>query len=112
MNKLYSPCNFATAIWAALSIDVSNGILCSVNIFWPSSSLVPVNLITTGMSDSCSLVTLTTAFATSSARVIPPKTFRKITLTFGFLSTNLKALVITSSDAPPPTSRNVAGFSP
>ena len=51
-----------------------------------------------------------TPFATSSARVIPPKTFKNTTLTLELEITILRALAIFSEDAPPPISKNVAAF--
>ncbi len=107
---IYKSCIIDTAFCAALFILVSYGIPFSSRIFCPSSSFVPVSLMTIGTLCSVSLYRFTTVFATLFALVIPPSTFMNIILAFGFCSTSFIALVMFSSVAPPPTSRNVAGF--
>ncbi len=76
----------------------------SLSIFCPSSSLVPVNLITRGTLRFEAFKTSNTPLATSSARVIPPRTFKNTVLTSGSDITIFKALAMFSCEDPPPIS--------
>src|SRR3990172_5875177 len=84
----------------------------SARIFLPRSTLVPSSRTTSGTLRCTSFAAATMPSAMTSHFMMPPKMFTSIALTFGFLSMILNASVTFSAEAPPPTSRKLAGPPP
>src|SRR5712664_3582262 len=84
----------------------------SRRICWPASTLVPSMRTTTGTLNFRSLAAATTPVARTSQRKMPPKILMKTALTSGSLMRMRKAFLTCSEDAPPPTSRKLAGEPP
>ncbi len=102
----------STAFSAAFSMLSKTWIPASVRIRLPSSSFVPTNLITMGLTKPIRLFASKMPLATSSHLVMPPKILIKTTSTRWSDKTRLRAAAILSEEAPPPTSRKFAGFPP
>src|SRR5437660_302570 len=84
----------------------------SRRIFCPASTLVPSIRITTGTCKCNSFAAETTPVARTSQRRMPPKILMKTALTSGSLMRMRKAFLTCSAEAPPPTSRKLAGEPP
>src|SRR6266849_2429787 len=81
-------------------------------ISFPCSTLVPSSRTTSGTRKSSSFAAATTSSAITSLRMIPPKMLTRIAFTLGSARINLKATATFSFEAPPPTSRKLAGLPP
>jgi hypothetical protein len=81
-------------------------------ISFPFSRFVPSSRTTSGTGSPTPFAAATTPSAMTSHRMIPPKMFTKIALTFGSDRMRRKACVTCSVDALPPTSRKFAGAPP
>src|SRR5579859_1163552 len=84
----------------------------SRRIFWPSSTLVPSIRTTTGALTCKSFAAATTPVARTSQRRMPPKILIKTAFTAGSPIRMRKAFFTCSAEAPPPTSRKLAGEPP
>ena len=84
----------------------------SLSIFLPSSTLVPSKRTTSGTCSLTSLAAVMMPCAMVSHFMIPPKMLTRIALTEGSLVRILKACVTCAAEAPPPTSRKLAGEPP
>src|SRR5579859_3426320 len=84
----------------------------SRRIFWPSSTLVPSMRTTTGTLSCKSFAAATTPVARTSQRRMPPKMLMKTARTLGSVMRIRKAFFTCSAEAPPPTSRKLAGEPP
>jgi elongation factor Tu len=84
----------------------------SFRIRRPSSTLVPASRTTSGIFSSVSRVAWTTPCATQSQRLMPAKMFTSIARMLLSESTSRKAAATRSGEAPPPTSRKLAGVPP
>src|SRR5690606_20661247 len=104
----------ATIFCAPSAIESAATILRpdSFRIFLPSSTLVPSSRTTSGRFSPSSLAAATTPSAMTSQRMMPPKMFTKMPFTFGSANMILNASVTFSFEAPPPTSRKLAGSPP
>src|SRR5690606_9229873 len=78
----------------------------------PSWTLVPSRRTTRGTFRPTSLTAATTPSAMTSQRMMPPKILTRMPFTFGSAVMILKAAVTFSFEAPPPTSRKLAGSAP
>ena len=78
----------------------------------PSSSRVPLIRTTSGSFMFRLFRAVTTPLATSSPRVIPPKTLIRTPFTLGFIRITARAFSTTSALAPPPMSQKFAGLPP
>src|SRR6266481_1863273 len=76
----------------------------------PSSTLVPASRTTSGTRRP--VAACTTPCATQSQRLMPAKMLTRIAFTFWSDSTRLNAAATRSGEAPPPTSRKLAGSPP
>src|SRR6476660_3991366 len=104
----------STALRAA-SAKVSAVISSSplpARILRPSSTLVPASRTTSGTFTSTVWQACTTPLATQSQRLMPAKMFTSTAFTLASDRTSLSAVAIRSGEAPPPTSRRVAGLPP
>jgi hypothetical protein len=81
-------------------------------IFLPSSTLVPSRRTTSGTFRPTSLTAATTPSAMMSQRMMPPKMLTRMPFTAGSAVMILKAAMTFSLEAPPPTSRKLAGSAP
>src|SRR6266550_4377181 len=81
----------------------------SRRICWPTSTLVPSIRTTTGTFKCKSLAAATTPVARTSQRRIPPKILMNTAFTAGSFIRIRKAFLTWSEEAPPPTSRKLAG---
>ena len=84
----------------------------SAMILRPSVSLVPARRTTSGTLIPMSRTACTTPWATQSQRLMPAKMFTRMALTLLSESTSSNALATRSGEAPPPTSRKLAGSPP
>src|SRR5207253_263332 len=84
----------------------------SRRICWPTSTLVPSMRTTTGTFKCKSLAAATTPVARTSQRRIPPKILMNTAFTAGSFIRIRKAFLTWSEEAPPPTSRKLAGEPP
>src|SRR5712691_10516312 len=78
----------------------------------PSSSRVPLRRTTSGSFICNRSRAVTMPFATSSPRVMPPKTLISTPLTRGFMRMTERAFSTVSAFAPPPMSQKLAAFPP
>ena len=74
--------------------------------------MVPANLTTKGIESFISLIASTIPCAKTSHLIIPPKILTRIPLTFLSDKIILNASETFSFEAPPPTSRKLAGLDP
>ena len=88
------------------------GRLLSFRIRRPSSTLVPASRTTSGTWRSISRAACTTPWATQSHRLIPAKMLTSIASMLLSESTRRNAAATRSGEAPPPTSRKLAGAPP
>src|SRR5487761_2291205 len=102
----------ATAFSAASAsvLALMMGRPLSSTIFWPASTLVPARRTMSGTLRS--RAACTTPSATQSQRLIPAKMLTRMAFTFLSESTRRKASATRSGEAPPPTSRKLAGSPP
>src|SRR5579864_233638 len=84
----------------------------SRRICWPTSTLVPSIRTTMGTFSSKSLAAATTPVARTSQRKMPPKILMKTAFTAGSFIRIRNAFLTCSEEAPPPTSRKLAGEPP
>src|SRR5712691_334093 len=84
----------------------------SASIFLPCSTLVPSTRTTTGSLSPSFLTAAIRPSASRSPRRMPPKTLMNTALTLGSEERMRKAFSICSGEAPPPTSRKLAGSPP
>src|SRR2546426_925921 len=82
------------------------------SIFLPSSTLVPSMRTTTGSRRPSFFTAAITPSASRSQRRMPPKTLMKTALTLESEERIRNAFSICSGEAPPPTSRKLAGSPP
>ena len=78
----------------------------------PCSTLVPSSRTTSGTVRSTSLAAATMPSAMMSQRMMPPKMLTRMPFTAGSERMILNAAVTFSFEAPPPTSRKLAGKAP
>src|ERR1700740_2802237 len=78
----------------------------------PCCTLVPSMRTTTGILNFNSFAAPTTPLARMSQRKMPPKILTNTARTLGSLNKMRKAFFTCSSEAPPPTSRKLAGLPP
>src|SRR5689334_6608416 len=84
---------------------------CASNAF-PCSSFVPFMRTTSGTLSDTARDAAMTPSAITSQRMMPPKMLTRIAFRSGLRSMILNASVTFSADAPPPTSRKLAGLPP
>src|SRR4029077_9895029 len=84
----------------------------SLNISCPFSTFVPSMRTTTGSLRFKSFAAATTPDANTSHRRIPPKILMNTPFTLGSFTKILNAFFTCSAEAPPPTSRKLAGDPP
>src|ERR1043166_2590660 len=84
----------------------------SWRIFFPSSTFVPSSRTTSGTSTLTCLTAVRMPLAITSHFMMPPKMLTRMPFTFLSAQRILKASVTCSVDAPPPTSRKLAGEPP
>ena len=84
----------------------------SASIFRPSSTFVPSMRTTMGSVTPSFFTAAISPSASRSQRRMPPNTLMNTALTLGSEDRIRKALSICSGEAPPPTSRKLAGAPP
>src|SRR5215469_16354544 len=84
----------------------------SARIFLPNSTFVPSRRTTSGTESEISRAAATMPSAMMSHFMMPPKMLTRMPFTWGSRTMILKAAVTFSFEAPPPTSRKLAGSLP
>src|SRR6478609_11546794 len=116
VDERHQPSAFTafTIFWAASSRSSAEITLRpdSAMIFLPSSTFVPSRRTTSGTCRPTSFTAAMTPSAMTSQRMMPPKMLTRMPFTFGSAVMILNAAVTFSLDAPPPTSRKLAGSAP
>src|SRR5262245_1841395 len=95
-----------------MSLAITSARPDSASIFLPCSTLVPSARSTTGSLSPSFFTAAMMPSASRSTLNIPPKTLMKTAFTLGSDDRMRKAFSICSGEAPPPTSRKLAGSPP